>query len=168
MKKTLLFTVIAMLFMTACQQSPEPVTVDLEAEKAAATEVVNAFIEAMTFQHVDILDSLLAEDALLIGTDPTEFISKEETMDIWQELSEGPEIDFLFMDETKIKMASDGNSAIAISQYYVPMMLPNVPLRNVMYLTKENGNWMVSLQSMAIIPKNEDLPKIVEVLGAEE
>ena len=168
MKKNLFLSVIAILLLAACQQTPEPVTIDLKAEEAAAMAMFRSFTNVMTVQDVDSMATFIAEDALICGSDPTEFFNKEETLNMWRELSEGPEIDFFFMDQNSFKIAADGNSAIAVSQFYIPMMVPKVPLRQVYNLCKVDGKWMVSFWSSSVIPKNEDLPKIVEALAAEE
>jgi hypothetical protein len=125
------------------------------------------FNTAMTTQDVDSMATFITEDALICGSDPTEFVDKESAMNIWKELAKGPEIDFLFLEENPFKIAPDGNSAIAINQFYIPMMVPNIPVRNIYYLNKIEGKWMISLWSTSFIPKNEDIPKIIEALAPE-
>lgn len=168
MKKNLFLAVIAILFLAACQQTPEPVTVDLEAKEAAAREMFSVLRDAMNTQNIETLFSLITEDALIIGSDPTEILSKEETKNMWIEMSAAIEFDFQLFDEQPFKIDPDGNSAVAVSQFYMPMMVPNVPLRQVFNLSKVDGKWMVTFWSSSVIPKNEDLGKIVEALAAEE
>ena len=83
-------------------------------------------------------------------------------------MSAAIEFDFVLFDEQPFKISPDGNSAIAVSQFYIPMMVPNIPLRQVYNLSKVDGRWMVTFWSSSVIPKNEDMPKIVGALAAEE
>ena len=168
MKKTFLLFVSAILILAACQQTPEPDTLDLDAEEAAAREMFSVLRDAMNTQNIETLFSLITEDALIIGSDPTEILNKEETMNTWIELSAALKLEFLLFDEQPFKIGPDGNSAVAVSQLYVPIMAPNVPIRQVFNLSKVDGKWMVTFWSSSVIPKNEDMPKIVEALAAEE
>lgn len=166
MKNTLLLLSLAALLFTGCQQNPAPV--DLEAEKADAQEMVDRFTDVMSIQDVDSMRTFIAEDVLICGSDPAEFMTKEEAMKMWDQMAAGPEVDFLFMDENPLKIAPDGNSAVAIQQFYIPEMMPNLPARNVYYLTKTEGKWMISMWSSSLIPKNEDLAKIIMAVAGEE
>ncbi len=168
MKKALFLSVSAILLLAGCQQSPAPVTLDLEAEEAAAREMFTVLRDAMNTQNIETLFSLITDDALIIGSDPMEILNKEETMNGWIELSEVLEFEFLLFGEQPFKIDPDGNSAVAVSQFYVPAMAPNVPLRQVFNLSKVDGKWMVTFWSSSVIPKNEDLPKIVEALADKE
>lgn len=168
MKKHLLLVVCTILLLTACQQTPAPVTIDLEAEEAAAREMFSTLREAMNTQNIETIFSFFTEDALIIGSDPTEILSKEETKNMWIELSAALKFEFVLFGEQLFKIYPDGNSAVAVSQFYVPVMAPNVPLRQVFNLSKVDGKWMVTFWSSSVIPKNEDLPKIVEALAIVE
>lgn len=168
MKKNLLVLNIALLFFTACQQAPEPVTIDLKAEEAAAKEMFSVLRNAMNAQDIETLFSLITEDALIIGSDPIEILTKAELKEMWIELSATIDFKFVLFDKQPFKISPDGNSAIAVSQFYVPEMTANLPLRQVFNLRKVDGKWMVSFWSSSVIPKNEDLSKIMEALAEEE
>jgi len=168
MKKTLFLSVCAVLLLTACNQTPAPVTVDLEAEEAAAKEMFSILRDAMNTQNFETMFSLITDDALIIGSDPTENWSKEELKIKWIELAEAIDFKFELFGEQLFKLNTDGNSAIAVSQFYVPAMSGNLPGRQVFNLIKVDEKWMVSFWSSSIILKNEDVPKILEALKIEE
>lgn len=165
MKKNLFLFIIAAAVLTACQQSPKEVSPDIEAETVAVKEMVDAFLSNMFIQDVDSMATFITEDALLCGTDPSEFLDKEETIRLWKEMSAEIEIDFLVMDESVIKVSPDAKSAVAVVQYYIPMYFPEIPLRSVYWLNKTEGKWMISLWSIALIPKNEDLGTINDAMA---
>jgi ketosteroid isomerase-like protein len=168
MKKILFLFSITLLFFTACQQTPKPVNVDLKAEEAAAREMFGVLRDAMNTQDIETMFSMFTEDALIIGSDASEILNKEEFKKMWLELSAEINFKFQLFGEQPFKMNPDGNSAIAVSQFYVPIMTGNLPLRQVFNLNKVDGKWMVSFFSSSVIPKNEDLPKIMEALASEE
>ncbi|MBN2272950.1 MAG: nuclear transport factor 2 family protein [Bacteroidales bacterium] len=163
MKKLCLFFVITAAVLTACQQKPVNVSVDIEAEKAAIDSLFDKFIEAFNAQDVTTLVSYLTDDALCMGTDPSEFWNKQQITDIWSQMLADTVPVMDFFDEQVIKVAADGHSATAVQQY----MMPDVtllPWRNTYHLIKKDGHWMIFAFSCGFIPKNEELPKINEAL----
>ena len=164
MNKIFIVLSIAVLALTACQQTPQTVPVDIEAEKAALDELFDNFYSAFKSQDVSTLVSYLAEDALFCGTDPSEFWDKQEITDLWtQMLAEiTPELDL--MGDRIIRVAADGNSAVVVDQYKFPLYTPKIPWRNVYHLVKTDENWMILVCSSALIPLNEDLPKLNDAL----
>ncbi len=167
MKKNIFLCSIALLIFASCQQTPKPITVDLETEKATVIDMINSFNNVLSSQDLDSMSSFIVEDALILGTDPSERNDKESTMNLWRQFADGPKVDFIFFGENQIKIAPDGNSAIAVCQFNSPNMMPNIPLRNIYYLNKIDGKWLISLWSTGLIPKNEDLPKILGSLMVE-
>ena len=112
MKKTLFLSICAVLLLAACNQTPAPVAIDLEAEEAAAREMFSVFRDAMNTQNNETLFSMFTEDALIIGSDPTEILSKEETKNMWIELSAALKFEFQLFGEQPFKIGPDGNSAV--------------------------------------------------------
>ncbi len=168
MKKNLFLFIIAAVFMTACQQTPEKVSIDIETEKAAIEDMLGDFINGMEAQDVDAMASFILEDALICGTDPSEFWNKDEIVELWKQMLAESPIELKHIGDKVIKVAPDGISAIVVAQYYVPIYSPNIPWRNVYSLTKVEDKWMVSFYSIALVPKNEDLGAINKVVAAEE
>ena len=162
MKKILFLFSIALLFFTACQQTPKPVSVDLIAEETAARKMLNGFLSIITAGDVDSIATYLSEDVLTAGSDPGEFFNKEQTIEVWKQVAEVIDLDFQFIDGQSFIMGPDGNSAIAVRQFYIPAAVPNIPARYVLYLIKEEGVWMVRFWETGLIPKNEDLPMLIE------
>jgi ketosteroid isomerase-like protein len=162
MKKTYLLIVLAALIMVSCQ--PKNVPVDLAAEKAAITELFDKFMSAYSAGDAATLGSCMMDDALFVFTDPSEFVSKQQFIDVWaQTFTEGvPELNPI--GEMEIKVAPDGKSATAVHQYVMPGMLPNIPMRNAYHLVKTDDGWKIFFGNAALIPYNEDLPKLLEAL----
>ncbi len=168
MKKNLFLFIIAAVFMTACQQTPEQVPIDIETEKAAIEDMLGDFLNGMEAQDVDTMASFILEDALVCGTDPSEFWNKEEIIDLWKQMLTESPIEFKYIGDNVIKVAPDGNSAIVVNQFYIPIYSPNIPWRNVYSFAKVEDKWMISFWSTALIPKNEDLGAINKALTVKE
>ena len=164
MKKICIMLSIAVVVITACQQTPKTSPVDIEAEEAAVNALIDKLHTAMKAQDVATLTSFITEDMVCCGSDPSEFWNKQQIKDLWTQMlaDMSPEINII--GKRVIKVATDGNSAIAVDQYFMPMYTPNIPFRNVYHLVKTNGNWMILFFSSALIPKNEDLPKLNEAV----
>lgn len=159
---------IAMLFFTACQQTPKPVTVDLEAEETAARTSFDGFLSVVTSGDVDSMATYLSEDVLIVGTDPGEFWGKEQAIELWKQIAEVMDLDFQFIDGQEFILAPDGNSAIAFRQFYIPAAAPKIAARYVIYMIKIEGDWKVRFWETGMIPKNEDMPKLNAALAEEE
>jgi ketosteroid isomerase-like protein len=156
---------IAVVVITACQQTPKTIPVDIEGEKDAVAAILDKYYSAINEQDVATLTSYLTEDVLCCGSDPSEFWNKQQITDEWTQMFADSTFEISFIiDKQEIKVAPDGNSAIVVDQYMLPTFIPKIPCRNVSYLVKTNDKWMILFLSFNLIPKNEDLPKLNEAL----
>jgi hypothetical protein len=57
-------------------------------------------------------------------------------------------------------IAEDGNSAIAIEQFYFKLFSPNIQWRAIFHAVKVGEGWKFDFISWNLIPKNEDIEKI--------
>ena len=78
MKINLFIVLFAALAITSCKQAPVPAVVDVEHEKATIDSVFNLFDSAWRAQNTASLALFLTEDALCLGSDPSEFLSKQQ------------------------------------------------------------------------------------------
>src|SRR5665648_203620 len=119
MKKICIMLSIALVVITACQQTPKTSPVDIEAEEVAVTNLLNSVITAFKEQDVATLLSHLSEDVLVCGSDPTEFFNKQQIAEMWTQMLVQPmELDTI--GEPIIKVSPDGHSAFAVHQYFMP------------------------------------------------
>jgi len=162
MKRIFLFLSIAAMAITACQQKPKTVPVDIEAEKAAISALFDKFTSALNVQDVKTLTALLTDDALGCGTDPSEFWNKKQLSDVWtQQFADSSLTINWLIDKREIRVAADGKSAIIVEQYVLPMIISSkITIRNIYLTIKANGNWMIDFISWNIVLKNEDIPKL--------
>lgn len=160
MKKFYLVLTIVAVIMTACQQTPKPAPVDIEAEKAAVNEIIENMYSAMKAQDVETLLSFYTEDMIGLGSDPSEMWNKQQITDIWKQMLADTSPEFNSFGDRFIKVAVDGNSAIAVDQYFMPMFTDKIPFRNAYHLVKKDGKWIILFFNVAFIPKNEDIPKL--------
>ena len=164
MKKNCLILFIAVMAITACQQAPKTVPVDLEAEKTVIDSLFDKFYSALSAKDVTTLASFVSEDALCMGTDPSEFWNKKQITDIWKQMLADSAPKMNYFGDRMIKVAADGNSAIVVDQYFMPVASPKIAWRNAYHLVKTNGNWMIFVFNCGFIPKNEDIQKLNEAL----
>jgi uncharacterized protein (TIGR02246 family) len=151
---------IAVIIMAACQQTPKTVSVDIQAEKAAVSALFDKFIAAYDAGDAAALVAFLTEDGLFCGSDQSEFMNKQEITDLFKQLLTDTVPEVNYIGERVIKIAADGNSAIVVLQYVMPLMSPKIPLRDVYRVIKTGDNWMIDFFSTSFIPKNEDVPKL--------
>jgi len=159
MKKNCLFIFVVLLTITSCQVKPKTVAIDLNAEKAVIDSLFDKFYGAFNAKDAATLGSCLTEDALCCGTDPSEFWNKQQMTEMWSQMLADSVPELTFINERVIKVANDGNSAIAVEQYLLPGVTP-IPWRNSYHLVKLDNEWKILFLNCGFIPKNEDIPKL--------
>jgi len=163
MKRLMIVTAFLLFAGFAFGQTSKAATVDVEAEKAALNEIMDNFISAAKDGDPTFFISLLTEDALLCGTDPSEFWDKQFIVDFFKQDSNDPITEMKLIGDRKIKIAPDGNSAIIVTQLMSDWS-PKIPFRRVYHFVKTNDNWMIFFVNNAFIPKNEDVQKLNEAI----
>jgi len=164
MKKFYLFLTIVGLVITACQQTPKTVAVDIEAEKAVIDSLFNKFTSAFGEKDVAALASYLHEDALCLATDPSEFWNKQQMTEMWTQMLADFDPVLNYISKREIRVAADGNTATVVDQYIMPGFSPKILWRNAYHVIKTNGIWKINFLNCSFIPKNEDMPKLIEAL----
>jgi uncharacterized protein (TIGR02246 family) len=160
MKKFYIVLSISVMVIAACQQTPKTVSVDVEAEKAAISVLFDKLIAAYDAGDAATLVTFFTEDGLFCGTDPSEFMNKQEIKDSFTQLLADTVPEIKYIGERVIRVAADGNSATVVLQYIMPVLSPKIPLRDVYKVVKKGDNWMIDFFSTCFIPKNEDIPRL--------
>ena len=163
MRKLLIVTALVLFAGVSFGQTSKTATVDIEAEKAALNEIMDKINSEAKDGDQTVFVSLLTEDALFCGTDPSEFWNKQYFVDRSKQDSNDPTPEFKYIGDRKIKVATDGNSAIIVNQLMTAWS-PKIPLRMVYHFVKTNDNWMILFVNVAFIPKNEDIQKLNEAI----
>ena len=165
MKKIYSILIIALVVITACQQIPEPVSVNIEAEEVAIAALFDGFHTAFMGKDFTTLAEFITEDALSCGTDPLEFWNKKDITDLWeQSFTDTTFIIDYSISKQEIRVAADGNSAIVVQQYIMPFLSSKIPIRSVYNAVKTDDAWMIDFISWNFIPKNEDIWKLNKAL----
>jgi uncharacterized protein (TIGR02246 family) len=161
MKKIYCLSLVAVIFMCACQQKPATVPVDTEAAKTAIAALLDEFNTAFKGNDASKVMVLLTDDALTLGTDPSEFLSKKQISDAWTQAMADTTIKLDYsIDRREIRVAPDGKSAVVVEQFMFPVLSPKIPVRNIYHVIKPDDKWMIDFLSFSLIPKNEDLAKL--------
>jgi hypothetical protein len=163
--KKILCSFMAVVIITACQQKPTTVPVDLNSAKVAVAATLDKYHSSLMAKDANTILPLLAEGGLYCGTDSKEFLDKA---------SISTEMSKMFADTTlkvsysiikrEIRVAADGNSAIAVDQFVMEFISPKIPVRWVFHLIKTADNWLIDFSSLSLIPNNEDLGKLNKAL----
>lgn len=165
MKKVSLLVSVLVMMLTSCQQKPVTVAVDPEAVKAELAIFMDEYNAAYKVLDINKMTALCNDDALFLGTDPAEIWDKNQIIDYF--LSSGFDSTTILefeIDRREIRVAADGNSAIIIEQFYVPLISPKIAVRSIDKVVKVGDGWKFDLISWNMIPRNEDLPKLSAAL----
>ena len=162
--KNLFLIVFVAAIVFACQPKPQPVVVDLTASKAEVNTLMETYLKAFNTKDVKTLTTLITDDGLYCGTDPTELMDKKSTTDAWTMAFADTSSNYaIVLDKREIRVTADGNSAIVMEQeFFNPT--PKIQLRLVSHAVKTADGWKLDFISWSLIPKNEDIGKIIKAL----
>ena len=165
MKKIFYLMFMAVMLITACQPKTKTVSVDAAAAKIAVTTLLDKYNSAWNAKDVSTMTALLTDDGLFCGTDPSEFWDKKTLSAGWTQAMSDTSVNYNYsLDKREIRIAADGNSAIAVEQFYMKAISPKMPARLIYHVVKSGDNWMIDFLSWSLIPKNEDTEKLYKAL----
>jgi ketosteroid isomerase-like protein len=164
MKKINCFMIMAVLIMAACQPKPQPIVVDLAASKAEVNTLMETYLTAFNAKDVATLAAIITDDGLFCGTDPGEIMDKKTVTDAWTSAFADTTLKSFVVDKREIRVASDGNSAIIMEQFYTNPYDLKLPWRLVSRAVKAPDGWKLDFISWSFIPKNEDILKVMKAM----
>jgi len=165
MKRILYLMIVAVIIMTACQPKIKTVPIDKMALKGVVASLIDKFHSYLNAKDVNGMVSFLTDDGLYCGTDSKELLDKATLTNIMvQTFSDTSFVPNYKIDKREIRIASDGNVAIVIDQFYIESFSPKIPVRFVFHLIKTGDEWKIDFYSVSFIPNNEDIPKLNKAL----
>jgi hypothetical protein len=163
MKKLYYALIVGTMIIVSCQPKPQAV------DNAAAKDVVNTFMDTYlnlwNVKDVYSLTALLADDGQFYGTDPAEIMDKKTLSDAWIKAFADTSANFSYTVEKRdILLAPDGNSALVTEQFDMYPLTGKLKIRLVTQLLKSEDTWKIEYLSWSVIPKNDDLGKLITAL----
>ena len=165
MKKALSFLILATMMFFSCQTKTKVAPIDLGAAEVAVTKVLDAHWSAVKAKDADAVMALLTDDVLSCGTDSKEFWNKPDMYNTIKQTFADTSLKIdITIDKRVIRIAKDGNSAIALEQMYLKPYSQKIPVRTIYHLVKVNDIWQIDFASTSFIPNNEDIDKLNKAL----
>jgi uncharacterized protein (TIGR02246 family) len=163
MKKSLFLMAFAAILVIACQPKTQPV--DKSAAKEAVNKLMDTYLKFWNAKDASSLSTLLVDDGLFCGTDPTELMDTKAITIAWTQAFADTTLKFNFsVDKREIRVTADGNSAIIVEQFTSNPYTPKIPWRLVSHAVKSGDKWKLDFISWNLIPKNEDIGKLNKAL----
>jgi ketosteroid isomerase-like protein len=151
--------------ITACQTKTKIVPVDTAPAKVAVTTALDKYNSAFRSKDANALMTLLTDNGLYCGTDSKELLDKASLSNMMNQSFADTSFKVNYsIDKREIRIATDGNSAIAVEQMFFKAFSQKIPVRMVYHLVKNNDNWLFDFVSWNFIPNNEDLGKLNKAL----
>lgn len=149
------------MVLLSCQTKTEVIPVDMTESIKAVTSVLDAHWSAVKAKDADAVIALVTDDFLSCGTDPKEFWNKTDMYNTVKQMFANTELKTdVTVDKREIRIARDGNSAIAFEQMFMKPFSQKLPVRTVYHLVKVNNTWLIDFTSTGFIPDNEDIDKL--------
>jgi uncharacterized protein (TIGR02246 family) len=165
MKRLLLVLFIVATVFTTCQTKTKFLPADLTAAKVAVIKVLDTHWSAVKAKDADAVIALVTDDFLSCGTDSKEFWNKTEMYNTIKQMFADTSLKTdITIDKREIRIAKDGNSAIALEQMFMNPFSQKIPVRTVYHLVKDNDIWLIDFTSTGFIPDNEDIGKLNKAL----
>jgi ketosteroid isomerase-like protein len=161
MEKILPFLLIFVMSLSSCRTKTEEIPVDMKGSKEAVAKVLDAHWSAVKAKDADAVIALVTDDFLSCGSDPEEFWNKTEMYNTVKQMFANADLKIeATVDKREIRIAADGNSAIAFEQMYMEPFSRKLPVRTVYHLVKVDDAWLIDFTSTGFIPANEDIEKL--------
>lgn len=133
--------------------------------KQEVSRVLDAHWSALKAKDADAVIALVSEDFLSCGSDPKEFWNKAEMYNTVKQMLANTELIIdITVDKREIRIAKDGNSAIAFEQMFLTPFSQKIPVRTVYHFVKEDDSWLIDFTSTSFIPNNDDIEKLNRAL----
>lgn len=133
--------------------------------KQEVSRVLDAHWSALKAKDADAVIALVSEDFLSCGSDPKEFWNKAEMYNTVKQMLANTELIIdITVDKREIRIAKDGNSAIAFEQMFLTPFSQKIPVRTVYHFVKEDDSWLIDFTSTGFIPNNDDIEKLNRAL----
>jgi ketosteroid isomerase-like protein len=142
-----------------------------QVNKAAIEQEIVALMEDTysVFSHgnFDRYASTLSDNGLFVGTDRTEFWNKVTVLEIQKQMFDDPDFTFSYkLAKRVIRVADSGQWALVIDQLEATSVFgPDLPVRLTSVVINTDDGWKIDYLGWGLIPDNEDLGKIAEVLA---
>lgn len=151
--------------LASCQTKNTIMPVDKTESEKAVTRVLDEHWSAVKAKDADAVLALLSDDILACGSDSKEFWTKTDiSNNIEQAFADTSSKIEIKIDKRVIRIAKDGNSAIALEQMFLTAYSSKIPVRNIYHLIKVNDDWLFDFTSVSFIPDNEDIGKLNKAL----
>jgi ketosteroid isomerase-like protein len=151
--------------LSSSQTKTKILPVDMTAAKVAVLKVLDTHWSAVKAKDANAIMALLTDDVLSCGSDSKEFWSKTDMFNTINQMFADTSIKIdITIDKRVIRIAKDGNSAIALEQMVMKPYSQKIPVRNIYHLVKVNDIWQIDFTSVSFIPNNEDLVKLNKAL----
>jgi uncharacterized protein (TIGR02246 family) len=165
MKKIYSLLILAAMIILSCQPKTQPVEVDLAASKAEVNALMDNYLNSWNAKEFNTLVTLIAEDGMFCGSDPTEIMDKKAISEAWKQVFADSTMNINFtVDKREIRVNSGGKSALVMEQHVVNPFTPKIPWRLVCHAIKTEDGWKLDFISWNLIPKNEDIEKLNKAL----
>ena len=165
MKRLLFLLFIVAMIFTSCQTKTKVLPADLTAAEVAILKVLDTHWSAVKAKDADAVIALLTDDVLSCGTDSEEFWNKTDMSNTIKQMFADTSLKTdIKIDKREIRIAKDGNSAIALEQMFMKPYSQKIPVRNIYHLVKVNDIWQIDFTSVSFIPNNEDIGKLNKAL----
>ena len=165
MRKVLYVLFMVAMINTSCLTKTKVVPVDLAAAKVAVLKVLDTHWSAVKAKDANAIMALLTDDVLSCGTDSKEFWNKTDMSNSIKQMFADTSLKIdITIDKRVIRIAKDGNSAIALEQMFLKPYSQKIPVRNIYHLVKVNDIWQFDFTSVSFIPDNEDIGKLNKAL----
>ena len=126
-----------LLFFIGCQPQPTIEPVNLASESKAIVTQLDKNYQAWKDRNVDVIKTLLTDDALFCGTDPGEFWNTKEYLEIATQMLGDETLIFDFtIDKREVLVGADGKSAIVVEQFIWNTISKKIPIRSVYNFVK--------------------------------
>ena len=175
--KQLLISFMTLFILASCNNSAKvdssidstgSPTTEAQPDSLMAKKDISALMDAVHNgfhqKNLTLIESSMAPDALVLGTDPKEIWVFSQFRDSIHKFFADTSFHGMQYQVPTHQIAVHGSSAIIVDQYQLNDISKKLMTRNIAHARYEDGKWLLDLMSWNLIPTNENVPKIDKAL----
>lgn len=167
--RTLIIVLSCLLYFTACQHATdtsasEPESIDKAKIEQEVGAILDQYYDAAAGNKDNTLQTLVADDAQLFGTDPEEIFDKAKMLGTLEGYAQDSTMAAMMaqltytVNKRMVNIAEDGQQVVVTD--YTDLSFSKLPVRTTFICEPKGDTWQIVYANSAFMLKNEDMAKV--------
>ena len=161
----LLFGAVVILSTVGCDDQKKDEQDLMPSLKTEFNLRMDSVLRAWNSNDLPGLAGFFTEDARILGTDPTEELSKKEFEKLYGDMLEQGFTGAQTLQSNFIQVSPDFSNVVTTLHVIFPGILKNIQLRSSYNWIKTEKGWKCNYFNLSVVPLNQNLAALDSIIG---